>query len=39
MLTKFSVEGFKNFKDKISLDLTQKKNYEFNDKKREVSRF
>ena len=31
MLAKFSVQGFKNFKDKITLDLTQKKNYEFND--------
>lgn len=31
MLAKFSVQGFKNFKDLITLDLTQKKNYEFNE--------
>jgi hypothetical protein len=31
MLRKFSVENFKNFRDKITLDLTDKKNYEFNE--------
>lgn len=31
MLAKFSVQGFKNFGKMITLDLTQKKNYEFNE--------
>ncbi|WP_421313489.1 AAA family ATPase [Aeromonas sp. 603404] len=32
MLIKFSVSGFKNFKDKITLDFTNHKGYSFNDK-------
>lgn len=31
MLTKFEVENFKNFQNKISLDLSNIKGYEFND--------
>jgi AAA15 family ATPase/GTPase len=30
MLNKFEVKGFKNFKDRFILDLSKKKNYEFN---------
>lgn len=30
MLTKFSVTNFKNFRETITFDLTQSKNYEFN---------
>lgn len=30
MIYRFEVEGFKGFSDKLILDLTQKKNYEFN---------
>lgn len=30
MIYRFEVEGFKGFSDKLTLDLTQKKNYEFN---------
>ena len=30
MLTKFSVENYKSFKDKITLDLTKSHDYDFN---------
>lgn len=32
MLSKFSVQGFKNFEEKITLDLTDTKGYNFNNK-------
>ena len=30
MIYRFEVEGFKGFSEKLTLDLTHKKNYEFN---------